>query len=238
MQVGFPQKSTFGLLTATEVRTPLINTIGVDLTLQRDGVSKLVCASTNLQLKENIILGSGNGIYDDGPTLLMKGDGAGHIDGLGRIDAVMTSMSLSERTVMIPALACASTQSGTLEEAYGEWECVAADILYQSLTDQIPFKRFQGTVKLEKMTLGIVTGVAGAYVTLVEIVERTLSTGAISVEWTDPFDLGDGSTGYVNREYTPNLTFLDGKQYTLRITTVVPSDYVKVYHTTLDWQLV
>jgi len=195
MQVGFPQKSTFTTLRATELICPTINSGTGDLLLQREGYSQIRVTTSGTISEDHFILASGAELQDSSHAVLLKGDDAGHINDMGRIDAVITTPSESLEINITPAELAGPVQSGTFHETSGLWSISASDTLHLYLNSVLHRLMLKGNVYLESITVNMWSDNVGNYVNdrIFDWNDMLTSAYVGSVSNTD--DIGNGSVG-------------------------------------------
>jgi len=304
MQISFPPNNVFGTLYADEVVTPLINTNGVDLLIQRDSVTQFQIESSYITPVRNFRLGAGTSILDSGTnpmiaqggagvsdiaeihttlidsggdvdlelrrngatqfTLfatrshfvnnirlenarslqdlggysLVSGDGLGHIDELGRIDAPITTPSESGEVTARPIELAPSTQSGTLDEETGTWIVTADDQLNLYLGSLLARMSKGASIRIEDITVYYNTDHNDVYFTYFRLNEHALLDATSSIEASGGANEALNDIGDDNFTLAVDYTLLTDKTYVISIGVESTAGQMTIYGIKITYQTV
>jgi len=237
VNVGYPQKSTFGVLTANEVRTPIVNNPAGDLTLKRAGTTNLVIGNLINHSSMDLKIASGKRFLDVLNNPLIDPDDAGGITTLAPITGKATTAASKQKTFLTPAGSGCVNASGAYDETDGSWDGDANDYLFMDLLNAMPNVHLGGTVRLDRVTLFMSSTDNGAYVTALDIVAWDYVLASSNNVYTNDDDLGNGSTGRENKPYACDLELDPAKSYILRPNVVVGAGAISVYGFLLEWSI-
>jgi len=169
--------------------------------------------------------------------VLLKGDDAGHINQLGRIDAAVTTPTGSHEITITPPELAGGGQTGQILEGLGNWYSPIDDVLYLYLNLIFQYLMLNATVHIEEITVYInSTANAGGIINTVFEWFSNI-TGASVDSVTDPTDIGIGSTGNTNGTITVNTDLIVGHWYRLQYDCLADGGGITVRAITVKYTL-
>lgn len=188
MRVGYPQKSTFGIITADEVQTPVVNNPAGDLNLRTVSTNRLILSSSYAAFYRNLAIKAGYSILDDGDNILIDPDDAGRITTLAPVDGAIGFAS-ENNTHWLSAMQ--TIFSGGLGFYLGWYNSVATETLVFNLSPLL--SKINGELaKISNIKIYYYTVANGDYITETRL-QETYNNGSTNTRETDSVDKGNGS---------------------------------------------
>lgn len=238
MRIQLPPKDVFGTLTADKIVCPEIDTVAANLVLKRAGVPYLSLGVAFLETSKHLKLGTGLHLKDASSDSILGTDNLGHFTTFGRIDTKVTMPANSLHVLCKPVELAPINQSGTFDETFGSWSCVADDSLWLYLDTVFGWKHLLASVRIDTVIVNGRSGHNDDYLTLFQLVNNEHDADVQNVLLNDPTDYGLGSTIPFVATYTPDVTLLDDFSYQICIGTTVPNTSVTIHSIEILYSLV
>lgn len=237
-----PALTDFGVLTATEVRTPLINSPSANLDIQKGGVSHFLLDGAKVYVSKHITLNPNIEIWDSSSGVLIAGDNSGHIDQLGRVDAHPTTPANAFFAAAYLGEIAANGIGGSIAGTPGYWQTDANETYQCDLGQILPIQFLNGEIRIDYVKIEFTSENNDDYIDLVAMYEWDLSDDApeMGPPLSDSTDKGNGSSGRSEAVYTPAGTVNINTDHTLTlyVECVNGSGYVRLHNILIKYSLV
>lgn len=197
VRITQPQTSSFGVLTATEVRTATVNNPSGNLGLQSNSVDRLSIRDGFNLFNVAARLNANIEVQDQNGNVIIASDNSGHIDQLARIDVPVLHPDLFHIVEVEPAMAL--IDGGSVYQRCAV-RSVGTETLTFCLSAFIPPMLMSAYSKIHTVIIEGTTGHNDDYITKLKLMAHD-GTDTLGELENHPDDLGNGSTAPISHEW-------------------------------------